>query len=131
MTDGNQPPVPPQQPGTPAAPQYQAAPPANSGGYAPAPSSQPGKILGIVGFILAFLAPVIGLILSIIAKVQSRKAGVPNGLATAGIIIGALATIAYIIIIIVAIAGAAALVGQCADLGPGVHELNGVTYTCS
>jgi len=133
MTDENQPPVPPQQPvppAPPAAPQYQAAPPV-APQYQAAPASVPGKTLGIVGLILAFLAPVIGLILSIVAKVQSRKAGVPNGIATAGIIVGAILTVIYIIFIAIAIAGAVALVGQCADLGPGIHDIDGVRYTCS
>lgn len=58
-----------------------------------APTDNPGRVLGIVGFILAiFIAPV-GLIISIIAFVKSRKAGMGNGLALAGIIIGALFTI--------------------------------------
>lgn len=58
-----------------------------------APTDNPGRVLGIVGFILAiFIAPV-GLIISIIAFVRSRKAGMGNGLALAGIIIGALFTI--------------------------------------
>ncbi len=128
MTDENKPPVPPQQPVPPAAPQYQAAPPV---GYQAAPASTPGKTLGIVGLILAFLAPFIGLILSIVAKVQSRKAGVPNGIATAGIIVGAILTVIGLIITISVIVTTVALVGNCADLGPGVHEVNGVTYTCS
>lgn len=130
MTDENQPPVPPQQPAPPAAPQYQAAPPVTPQ-YQGAPASVPGKTLGIVGLILAFLAPLIGLILSIVAKVQSRKAGVPNGIATAGMIVGAILTAIGIIVTIIAIAGAVALVGQCADLGPGVHDVDGVRYTCS
>jgi len=64
--------------------QYQAAPP-------PAASSYPGKTLGIVGLILAIIPCTwfAGLIISIIAFVQSRGAGVRNNLALAGIIIGA------------------------------------------
>ncbi|WP_298255379.1 DUF4190 domain-containing protein [uncultured Arthrobacter sp.] len=58
-----------------------------------APTDNPGRVLGIVGFILAiFIAPV-GLVISIIAFVKSRKAGMGNGLALAGSIIGALFTI--------------------------------------
>ena len=53
----------------------------------PVQSSTPGKALGIVGFILGFVGlSLIGLILSIIASVQSSKAGVKNGLAIAGIV---------------------------------------------
>ena len=85
----------------------------------PAPAaSAPGKTLGIVGLILAFLAAPIGLILSIVAKVQSRGAGVKNTPATWGIIVGIVVIVLYIVIPIVAFGAIAA---QCADLGPGVH----------
>jgi hypothetical protein len=33
--------------------------------------------------------------------------------------------------IVVAIVGATTLLGTCADLGPGTHVVDGVTYTCS
>ncbi|WP_395639079.1 hypothetical protein [Pseudolysinimonas sp.] len=68
----------------------------------PAPVSD-GKTLGIVGLVLAFVFSLAGLIVSIIARNQSKAAGVPNGPATAGIIIsiiglviGAIAVIANI-----------------------------------
>ena len=95
----------------------------------PAPAgSVPGKTLGIVGVILAFLAPPIGLILSIVAKVQSRNAGVKNGAATAGIVLSILFIVGFIVLM-VTVGGA--LFSQCASYGPGVHELaNGTTLTC-
>ena len=46
---------------------------------APAPGAAPvadGKTLGIVGLVLAFLIPIAGIIVSIIAKNQSKAAGV-------------------------------------------------------
>ena len=98
-----------------------------------APASAPGKTLGIVGLILSFFGPVslIGLILSIVARSQSKKAGVSNTPATIGIVIGIIVLVITIISFIVAGVGAAALISQCADLGPGVHDVNGVTVTCS
>lgn len=51
------------------------------------PAGDPGKTLGIVGLILAFLLPLIGLIVSIIAKSKSKKAGFKNGFALGGIIV--------------------------------------------
>ncbi|MFK4296149.1 hypothetical protein ABH924_001286 [Arthrobacter sp. GAS37] len=92
----------------------------------------PGKSLGIVGFILSLLGPLtlVGLIVSIIAKVQSRKAGAKNGFALAGIIIGAIGVVVGIIVIIAIVAGAASVAKQCADLGPGVHQSGSVTITC-
>jgi hypothetical protein len=49
----------------------------------------PGKALGIWAFVLSFLVPVPGLVLGVIALLQTRRAGVPNNLATAGITISA------------------------------------------
>jgi hypothetical protein len=104
--------------------------PMPAAGSAPAPASD-GKTLGIVGLILAFFVSLVGLIVSLIAKSQSKKAGVPNGPATAGIVLSIIFLVIQLIVLIVFIAGGAALFGQCAEYGPGVYELdNGVTLTC-
>ncbi|MCW4385855.1 hypothetical protein OH146_08720 [Salinibacterium sp. SYSU T00001] len=93
----------------------------------PAPTAEnPGKTLGIVGFILAFFVNIAGLIVSIIALVKSKKAGHGNGFAIAGIIVSILSIIAGILIIAAIIAGATAITdAACAELGPGVWELDG------
>ena len=65
--------------------QYQAAP--NS-----VTAEDPAKTLSIVGLVLAIVAPLIGLIVSIIARKQSRAAGFDNGVAKAGVIVGAILT---------------------------------------
>lgn len=44
----------------------------------PAAAPVPGKTLGIVALILAFFVQIVGLILGIVALVQSRRAGVKN-----------------------------------------------------
>ncbi len=105
---------------------------------APAPGAAPvsdGKTLGIVGLILAFVFSLAGLIVSIIARNQSKRAGVSNGPATAGIIISLIGIVVYVIAIIAIVAGGAALFGGlaqiCAEYGTGVWEVDGVTYTCS
>ena len=54
----------------------------------PAPRD-PGRTLGIVGLILAIFCNLIGMIISIIAFVQSKNAGYKNNIALAGIIVGA------------------------------------------
>ena len=95
-----------------------------------APAAVPGKTLGIVALILAFISSPIGFILGLVARSQSKKAGVSNTPATVAIVLGLIGTIIIAIIIAVSIAGAAALLSQCADLGPGVHENGGVTITC-
>ncbi len=53
------------------------------------PAQDPGRTLGIVGLILAIFCNLIGLIISIIAYNQSKKAGFKNNIALAGIIVGA------------------------------------------
>jgi hypothetical protein len=93
--------------------------------------TNPGRGLGIAGLVLAFLIPPLGLILSIVAKVQSSKAGVRNGVATAGIIVSIVVMILWIVGIVL---GSTLLFGgiiqACAELGPGVWNVGGVTYTC-
>lgn len=101
----------------------------------PAAEPVPGRTLGIVGLVLAFLMPLIGAIISGVALSQSKKAGVPNGVAKAGLILGIVFTVLWIIFaIVVAVAGAAlfgAIISDCATLGPGVWDVNGTIVTCS
>lgn len=114
------------------------APVAPGGGYsaAPAPAysqptpTPPGRVLSIVGLVLAFLMAPVGLVISIVAAVKLGKAGQPKGLAIAGIIVGAIITILEIVAIILVVTVFAGLISMCADLGPGVWEVGGVTYTC-
>lgn len=60
---------------------YQAAPP-------PA-AADPNRTLTIVGFVLAFLCSLAGLIISIISYNRSKAVGYKNNLALAGIIVSA------------------------------------------
>ena len=96
---------------------------------APAPSD--GKTLGVVALVVAFFFSVIGIILGFVAKGQSKRAGVKNTPATVAIVLGFIFLVVGIIIAIAVGASVGALAGQCAQYGPGVHELpNGVTLTC-
>jgi hypothetical protein len=107
-----------QQPG------YSQQPPAGAGG------DFPGKTLGIVGLVLSFFTTIIGLIISIVALRQSKKAGFKNTPALIGVIVGIITTLLGIIFGIIGIVAFMALLDQCAQLGPGVHNVNGVTVTC-
>lgn len=73
--------------------EYQAAPP-------PAAADFPGKTLGLVGMILAIIPCTyfVGLILSIVAYVQSNKVGIKNQKAFIGIIVGAVWLVISIIL---------------------------------
>ncbi|WP_127792432.1 hypothetical protein [Agromyces sp. LHK192] len=66
----------------------------------------PGRAMGIWAFVLAFLIPLLGLVLGIVAYATSRRAGVSNRLAVAGIVISAVFMVgAVIATIAVAAAG--------------------------
>ena len=56
----------------------------------PQPAADPGNTLGLVGLILAIIpcTSTIGLVLSIVAFIISRRAGFQHSKALAGIIIG-------------------------------------------
>lgn len=73
--------------------------------YAPAPNDQ-WNVLCIVGFVLAFIIPPVGLVLSIIALVQiNRTHEKSKGLSIAGIVVGAFETLLGILLIILVIWG--------------------------
>ena len=62
----------------------------------PTDADYPGRTLGIVGLVLAFFLNVVGLIVSIVAYSQSRKAGRSIVVAVVEILIGAVIGIALI-----------------------------------
>jgi len=99
----------------------------------------PGKTLGIIGFVLAFFISILGLILSIVGLVKSRKAGFKNPLAIAGIVIGALGTVFqtvfFLFIILVGFANVsvqAQVTKLCSQQGnTGQVTYQAVAYDCS
>jgi len=95
----------PEQPSQPEQPAY--APPMQQA-YEAQPAHNPGKGLGIAGFVLAFFFPIVGLPLSIVAFLKSKKANMKNGLALAGIILNSVflvVGVALIAITVMAYAG--------------------------
>lgn len=105
-------------------------PPAAPATAYPAPAAVPGKTLGIVALILAFFFQLVALILGIVALSQSRKVGAKNTPAVVAIVLSIIFGLIWIAAVGTAIAGATALLQQCAELGEGIHEVSGVTYTC-
>ncbi|MEO7005537.1 MAG: DUF4190 domain-containing protein [Terrimesophilobacter sp.] len=103
MTDANGTPRPDPYAPPPAPPAYSPQGASAVGPVAPPPGTDyPGKTLGIVGLILAFVFTLAGLICSIIALTQSRRAGYKNGIALAGVIVsGAFIVIGILIAIVV------------------------------
>lgn len=126
--------APPAYPTAPAA--YETAPPAAGPVPGqPAPGAPvPGKTLGIVALIVAFFFQLLGLILGIVALVQSRKAGARNLPAVWAIIVSAvIIVIGTIVGIIIGVAVWGALqqaIEYCAANPDGVYQINGVTQYC-
>ena len=123
--------VPPVAPPTPdanaaSAPAYAQPTPA----YAQPVAVNPGRTLGIVGFILAFFVSPAGIIVSAIGLSKSRKSGNKNGLALAGLILSIVFFIIAIVVSVLLVGAAVALLNQCTELGGGVQQINGVTVTC-
>ena len=117
------------------APAYPSAAPAYAAGPAPAGAPVPGKALGIVAFILSFFLQLIGLILGIVALVQSKKAGHKNGWAVAAIILSSVLMVIGIIVGIALLAWFANLGNEilvnCGAGGQGYVELWGQQIPCS
>jgi hypothetical protein len=66
----------------------------------------------------------------VVARGQSKAAGYTNGPAKVAIILGVIALVIGLIIGIIFAVVIGGVVAQCAGLGPGVHEVDGVTFTC-
>jgi len=65
------------------------------------PAEDPGRALGVAGFVLSLLASVVGLVVSILALVRSRRAGRSNRFAVAGIVVGAVTSAIWIAVLVV------------------------------
>ena len=94
---------------------------------------RPSRGFEIAGFVLSFFGflAIAGLIMSTISFRRLGRAGQPRGLSLAGIIISIVVLLLTVAFIVAAIVGASTLLETCADLGPGTHVVDGVTYTCS
>jgi len=128
-SDGG-PPVTPPVPPAPAAGPAVPAPPRASDTYAQPAAVNPGRTLGIVGLILAFFVSPAGIIVSAIGLSKSRKSGNKNGLALAGLILSIVFFIIAIVVTALLVGAAVEVLNQCAGLGGGVQQINGVTVTC-
>ena len=90
--------------------QYPAAPHADAGDSAPI--ADPGKTLGFVGFVLAFVFAVAGIVVSAIARKKSKEAGFDNQLAKWGLILSIVFTVLGAIGFVIYIVAIAALVAS-------------------
>jgi hypothetical protein len=105
--------------------------PAQPGTAGPGVDADPGRTLGIIGLVLAFVVSVAGIIVSAIALRESRRAGYSNGFALAGLILSIVFTVVGLVVAVIVVTAVVAALQQCAALGPGVHQLgNGLNFTC-
>lgn len=92
-------------------------------------------MLGVIGLILAIIMVPVGLVVSVVARAKSRRAGYPNRLAVAGIVIGGALTVLTVvgfIVLMLVIAPYLDPFELCEELGPGPHVRDdGVTIECS
>uniref|UniRef100_UPI0025BBDB5E septum formation family protein n=1 Tax=Herbiconiux sp. TaxID=1871186 RepID=UPI0025BBDB5E len=86
----------------------------------------PGRTLGIIGLILAFVATIVGIIVSAIALSQSRAAGLRNTPALIGVIAGSALTAVGLVIglvaVILGITGGLTAIGLAAGAGSGTSQ---------
>jgi len=105
----------PDQPGSvpPGAPAPAPSPAASAPQYGYAPAVPKFNVLAIVGFILAFVVSIAGLIVSIIARNQIKKTGERGGsLALWGIILSIIFLVIGIVTAIISFVAAASLVNS-------------------
>lgn len=98
MSPTNQPQPPVDQPA--AQPTSPYGPPSQ---HYPPTAIDPGKNMGIIGMVLAFVFPFVGIVLSITSRSKSVKAGYSGGLGLAGIIINSVAILLWSLSLIIAI----------------------------
>ena len=109
------------------------APPPSS--YALPVEPVPGRTMGIISLVLSIIGlHVIGIILGFVALAQSKRVGQGNGFALAGVIVGFVLMALTLVVVGLSVAGGVAFWGflteACRDLGPGVWEVDGITYSC-
>jgi hypothetical protein len=88
----------------------------------------PGRKLGVVGLLLSMTIGVVGLIVSAVALVVSRRDGRRNAPALAGIVIGIAWSVAFAAAIWFFSQYIAGNIGPCAELEPSAETTKG--YAC-
>lgn len=98
---------------------------------APAPTSYPGRTLGIVGLILAFVVSLAGIVVNAVALHESKLAGYRNSYALAGLIVSIVFTALKVVGIIVGLAILFAVLASCGGWTDGAHlVLQGFSLRC-
>jgi hypothetical protein len=98
-------------------------------------SQSVGFVAGLASVILAFVFPIAAIVVGAIALNQAKHGGYRNTLAKVGFILGIVLTVLVVAAIIVgtilSVTVFSDLFRICADLGDGIHHVNGITYRCN
>ena len=89
-----------------------------------------GSKLGALGLVLSLFAGPVGTVVSAVALVKSKRRGIVDPAATAGVSLGIITTLVFLVALWFIVQFFAGTIGPCAELGPGTHETGLVTYEC-
>lgn len=97
---------------------------------APGPSQEdPGRKLGIIGLVFAFLFPLAGIVISIMALVKSKKARAKNIYAILGLALSSIFTVSASIILTVVMAASYANISSEANAVAAANNATTVSQT--
>lgn len=83
------------------------------------PAHRPTNTLAIVALVMAFVFSPVGIVLGVIARKQIRETGeAGDGLALAGLIIGAVFTVIAVALVVIWVVAFAALIGYAGSVAP-------------
>ena len=92
--------------------QYGSAPQPPAPAYGGAPMEDPGKTLGILALVFAFVFSPVGIVLGAIGGKKSKEAGFDNQLAKWGLILGIVFTALWIIYVVFVMVAAFAAISS-------------------
>lgn len=93
--------------------------------------SRPGNGLGIAGVAFALVFWPVGIPISVVAIVRSRRAGRVSRIAVLGLVLGVLAFLATLALAWFIASGFGSLADRCAMLGPGEYSFDdGSSLSC-
>ncbi|TXK52689.1 DUF4190 domain-containing protein [Salinibacterium sp. dk5596] len=95
------------------------------------PEKDPGKVLGIVGIVIALGVGIVGIVLGLLSYRKSRAVGYGGGFGMTAMIVGAVTTVLLGTQLFLMASGMG-IGGACDGRKAGVYELdNGTTISCT
>jgi Ca2+/Na+ antiporter len=95
-------------------------------------AAESDRALGAVGLVLAAVFWPVGIAVSIVAIIRSRRSGRVSRAAILGLVIGVFAFLSTVALASVIVTGLGSLADRCAPLGPGEYVFDdGSSLSCS